>query len=626
MRIFTYLVLLLVPSLAVAEVKKPYDETKLDYFQTDSINVRFRNHTWDIPADYFKDGVSMGQMVLDGFKKVDEIIDNNNPGAQSDVMHTLMGTIDLSDGDNDFVTVPLNEKTVEIPGAHIELGGIRNEITGGWLIPPVSFSIGATSLSVPSYAKFYEVNGADALTKAVLKEPGGLTFNQQMQALPSRNSDVVDQVSWQQVVGRPLIKDLRVTIEDGVATLEQAGEDWPVPAPEFWPGDTIPVTRWEKRPWSEFADWVTDPKKLENSRLRLHDLSIAGGDLNAESFGITSYDASTGKLHVDTDQNVVAGGTGLKLILTDDLKIEPRPDYTGKVFGLGLTEHGEGSDKRIIADLSAPKIGLPRGNVGTDEQWILEYQLDAGNVNWSAVTDGQPNPEVVATVEGYIEGKIMGYSVGSIDLDPLGLFEKMPVPVPATEFSGNIQFYMDPSKRWSPTQFMGIGDIDWRAFGFPTTEEFCETIYGIGTHDCEECKKILETDMVAEALNTLPDIDPTGIFSNAEILSEVEDITGIKLPSVTLADIFSLSNEIIDDKVKDLFANDVVGEMINAVNGELWNPAFADQSQKFWIMDGINSLFNPIANRAAVVPEPKTLFMFIFGLALLPRRRKGKPK
>ena len=64
---------------ALADVEKPYDETRLDYFQTDSINIEFLNNSWNIPTDYFKDGKTIGQMVIDGFDVVDAVIDTANP-------------------------------------------------------------------------------------------------------------------------------------------------------------------------------------------------------------------------------------------------------------------------------------------------------------------------------------------------------------------------------------------------------------------------------------------------------------------------------------------------------------------------------------------------------------------
>ena len=55
---------------ALADAEKPYDESRLDYFQTDSINIEFLNNSWNIPTDYFKDGKTIGQMVIDGFDAV----------------------------------------------------------------------------------------------------------------------------------------------------------------------------------------------------------------------------------------------------------------------------------------------------------------------------------------------------------------------------------------------------------------------------------------------------------------------------------------------------------------------------------------------------------------------------
>ena len=586
---------------ALADVEKPYDETRLDYFQTDSINVEFLNNSWNIPTDYFKDGKTIGQMVIDGFDVVDAVIDTANPeDAPSDALNDLLGELVI----NEEINIPFDDVT--IPGEELTI--IPKFVFFGetiWKAVKIDTSV---HIEFKTGVTLNEVTGTDKLVRVVL-ENDGLKFNRQVEAIPAGTNELIDPANWQQAIGRPRLKDLRVSVVNGTATLLEAGEDWPIlTAPDEWPIDEVRFTNWQNRDWAAEVSWVTDPKKLKKAVLRTHDVTGPTGDPSSRFYQVTDYDEATGKLTIDLEKpedgyplTFEAGGSGISLSA-------PLLDYTGTIFGLGLTKHGSDADERIIADLSAPKLGLPREPMPESGQWILDYKLDVGNVNWSAIAAEQPNPNISFTFHSKIQGKFLGIPI-DIDLlaplDPfqLNLLEDIVIPVPAAAFSGTYQFYMDPTRATNQTRFSGVNEINWRALGFPTVNELC----GGDT----ACQAVMTENMFDLVIDSLPPLITClkipgfsfPCYSNSEVIEEVFGNT-FSFPTVTLETILLANNELLDDALNDALADKAVPLMINAANDTLWKAAFPAQTEKFWIMDGINALFDPIARRAAERATP----------------------
>ena len=567
---------------ALADAEKPYDETKLDYFQTDSINIDFLHNSWNIPTDYFKDGKTIGQMVIDGFDAVDAVIDAANPGSEvpSDVLNYLLGELVV---DEKLINLLDEDDDVEIQGDTITI--IEGNCIGFLCWDDVSIDT-SVNLSFDTNVTLTKVTGADELLRVVLQN-GGLRFHQQVEALPAATNDLIDPDNWQQAIGRPAIFNRRVFVENGTATLKRAG-----------------FRRWVDRDWALEIPWVTDPDNLERAIFRTHQVTGPTGDPDSRSYKVTSYDAATGKVTIDLNDpddgyplTFEAGGSAFWL--------EPLySDYTGRIFGLGLSSHGSDESKRIIADLSAPKLGLPREPMPEPGQWILDYEVDAGNVNWAGELFDQPVPDMIFSFESKVTGSFLGTNI-NIDLLPLlGLnsLKEIIVPVPAAEFSGHYQFYMDPNRSSDQTRFSGLSEITWRAFGFPTVNDLC-----LGNQVCETA---MQRNIYELVIDNLPPLFPCDwvldqldmCYTNSDLIEAVlgEDFS---YPTVTLGNILQANNVLLDDALNDSLSKKAVPLMINAANDTLW-AAIPDQTEKFWIMDGINALFDPIARRAAEVATP----------------------
>ena len=562
---------------ALADAEKPYDESRLDYFQTDSINIEFLNNSWNIPTDYFKDGKTIGQMVIDGFDAVDAVIDAANPGREepSDVLNDLLGELVV---DEKIINLFDEGDDLKIPGERITI------IEGGGLCPLCWDDViidTSVNLSFDTNVTLTKITGADELLRVVLQN-NGLRFHQQIEALPAATNDLIDPDSWQQAIGRPAIFNPRVFVENGTATLKRTG-----------------LRGWVDRDWALEIPWVTDPDNLKRAVFRTHQVTGPTGDPDSRSYKVTSYDAATGKVTIDLNDpddgyplTFEAGGSAFWL--------EPLySDYTGRIFGLGLSSRGSKESERIIADLSAPKLGFPREPMPEPGQWILDYEVDAGNVNWAGELFDQPVPNMSFSFESKVTGSFLGIDIDIDLLDPLGLkiLKDVKVPVPAAEFSGHYQLYMDPNRSTNQTRFSGLSEITWRAFGFPSVNDLC-----LGSQACEIA---MQSNIYALVIDNLPPLFPCNwvldelgmCYTNSELIKAVLG-KGFTYPTVTLGNILQANNALLDDALNDALSKKAVPLMINAANDTLWAP-FPDRTEKFWVMDGIHVLFDPIARRAA---------------------------
>ena len=587
---------------SLSDVEKPYDETKLDYFETDSIEIDFLNRSWNIPVNYFKEGKTIGQMLVDGFDAADQIMDASNPPGSppSNLFKDLLGKIDINEPSN----LPI--KALKIPGSIwtiIPAGKVCFFKACETLWDPVKIDT-SVSLEFNIGIVFNYVSGADELLRTIL-ENDGMKLHQQIEVKRGDNKNLINYYHWKQAIGRPMLKDLRVSVENGTATLYRAGKDFPVlPAPEDWPIDEIRITNWRKYPWAEEVPWITEEDHRKVAAFRTHDITGPTGDPNSRTYKVTGYDESTGKLTIslkDPDQDYPltfeAGGTGIRLR-------EPHIDYTGTIFGLGLTKHGKKAKERIIPDLSAPKLFEPREVIPESGLWLLDYEIDLGNVNWSALSLSQPNPKIDISLQAKVEGTFLGAKVDLNLLDPLKLklLENLSFLIPATTFTGNYQFYVDPSRGRDQVRFSGLSDINWEAFGLPTAKDLCN---GDST-----CNLAMTMDLVDTVINRLPRLIPClpipgfPCYSNAEVIRKIFG-SSFEFPKITIEGIIRANNTLLFGEINKYLANKVVPSMINAANDTLWTPGFPKQTEKFWIMDGINTLFDPIASRAQNQPEPE---------------------